>query len=361
VVQVYLHQDNTTGEIMRQVDRLSLAAAWFFGVAAALVVCAAPVCAHDASAGAAHAGSHAGTAAATPAVSAVSRNRWGADYFPNLPLVNQDGVTLRFYDDLMKDKNVAINVIYTSCKDECPLETATLVRVQKILGERVGKDIHFYSISIDPETDTPKVLKAYAEKFGVGPGWQFLTGKPEDVKVIVRKLGLSRGSDAQNRDGHTASLMVGNVPGGLWLRNSAVDNPNFLVAKIGTFLGKWNDIMPQKSYTEARFVDLKDGQYLFQSRCSACHTIGEGRRHGPDLLGVTARRDRNWVARYIQSPNSMQAQGDATAAELARQYTDVRMPNLNLSQEDVIAVIKYIESAGGAAKKVIGSTAGTIQ
>ena len=75
--------------------------------------------------------------------------------------------------------------MYTSCADECPLETARLVQVQRLLGERVGRDIFFYSISIDPKRDTPIVLKAYAEKFGVGPGWLFLTGKAEDVKLIV--------------------------------------------------------------------------------------------------------------------------------------------------------------------------------
>src|SRR5207247_4196562 len=118
-----------------------------------------------------------------------------------------DCVKVRVYDDLLKDKSVAINVIYTRCKDVCPLETAKLAQVQRLFGERMGKDIFFYSISIDP-WDTPKVLKAYAQKFGVGPGWLFLTGKPQDIKLITRKLGLSRASDADNKDGHSASLMV---------------------------------------------------------------------------------------------------------------------------------------------------------
>jgi protein SCO1 len=65
---------------------------------------------------------------------------------------------------------VAINVIYTSCKDECPLETARLVQVQRLLGDRMGRDIFFYSLTIDPKRDTPEVLSAYAKKFGVGPG-----------------------------------------------------------------------------------------------------------------------------------------------------------------------------------------------
>jgi protein SCO1/2 len=178
--------------------------------------------------------------ASAPAVRTVTANRWGANYFPNIILTTQDGTKVRFYDELLKGKSVAINIIYTSCKDECPLETARLVQVQQLFGDRMGQDIFFYSISIDPDHDTPEVLKAYAEKFGVGPGWIFLTGKAEDIRIVTKKLGLSRYSDAANKDGHTASLMVGDVPGGQWMRNSAVDNPQFLADTIGNFLG-WKD------------------------------------------------------------------------------------------------------------------------
>jgi len=168
---------------------------------------------------------------------AFAANRWGADYFPNVSLTTQDGTTVRLYDDLLKGKSVAINVMYTSCKDECPLETARLVQLQRLLGERMGKDIFFYSITIDPKRDTPEVLKAYAQKYGVGPGWLFLTGKEEDIKLATKKLGLSRVRDSASKDGHGASLMVGNEPGGLWMRNSAVDTPHFLATTIGNFLG----------------------------------------------------------------------------------------------------------------------------
>jgi protein SCO1/2 len=292
-------------------------------------------------------------AAPTPAVVTPVPNRWGADYFPNVPLIAQDGTTLRFYDDLLKGKSVAINVIYTSCKDECPLETARLVQLQQILGDRVGKEIFFYSISIDPENDTPQVLKAYAEKYGVGPGWLFLTGAPEDIKLAVKKIGLSRGSDRQNRDGHTASLMVGKVPAGLWMRNSAVDNPQFLADTIGVFLG-WRDRAPQKSYAEARPLDIGLGEHLFISRCTACHTLGQGDKLGPDLLGVTARRERAWIARYIVEPAKMLQERDPIAVSLHEKYPSVRMPNQSLGSGDVAAVISYLESRQGAATVQIG-------
>ena len=135
-----------------------------------------------------------------PARSAA--NRWGADYFPNVPLTTQDGTDGSLLRRSAQGQVVAVNVIYTQCKDECPLETAKLVQVQRLLGDRVGKDVFFYSISIDPKRDTPEVLKAYAEKFGVGPGWLFLTGKEADIELIGRKLGLSSRNDSADRDGH---------------------------------------------------------------------------------------------------------------------------------------------------------------
>lgn len=274
-------------------------------------------------------------------------NRWGAGYFPNVPLVTQDGKTVRFYDDLLKGKSVAVNVIYTRCKDECPLETARLVQLARIFGERMGKDIFFYSLSIDPEYDTPAVLKAYAEKYDGGPGWLFLTGKPEDIKLIAKKIGLSRGSDAANRDGHTASLMVGDVEAGQWMRHSAVDNPQFLAASIGTFLG-WRDVKQGRSYTEARPLNVGQGEYLFGSRCSACHTIGQGEKIGPDLAGITTRRDRGWLARYVQQPDKLLAEGDPIARALFEKYKQTRMPNVSLGAVDVAAVLAYLESRDDA-------------
>src|ERR1051325_4182881 len=161
-------------------------------------------------------------------IAEASGPHWGADYFPNVPLVTQDGKVVHFYDDLLKGKTVAIDLIYTQCVDSCPLETARLVQTQKILGDCVGKDIFFYSISSDPKRDTPAVLKAYAEKFGVGPGWLFLTGNEDDIKRIAKKLGLSRPNDTATRDGHQPMLMIGNEPTGQWMRNSAVASPKYL-------------------------------------------------------------------------------------------------------------------------------------
>ena len=112
---------------------------------------------------------------------------WGKDYFPNLPLTTQDGKPVRFFDDLIKDKIVVINFIYTGCPDTCPLETAQLVKVQNILGDRMGKDVFFYSITLDPKNDTPAVLKEYKEKFRAK--WTFLTGSEDDIWTLQKSWG----------------------------------------------------------------------------------------------------------------------------------------------------------------------------
>ncbi len=296
------------------------------------------------------------TAAAFLAVGPVSAapdgSRWGADYFPNVPLTTQDGKTVRFYDDLLKGKIVAIYLMYTTCQYACPLETARLAEAQRFLGDRVGKDIFFYSISIDPKRDTPEVLKSYAKKYHAGPGWLFLTGKPADIELISKKLGLYSEPNPANKDGHTPVLMVGNVPAGQWMKNSALDNPRFLSIMIGQYLDGWQHraAEPLKSYAEAPKLSTADnGQYLFTSKCAACHTIGHGDRVGPDLAGVTRVRDRAWLTRYMETPDEVLAAGDPIATALFQQYKEVRMPNLRLSEADVAALIGYLAAQDAAA------------
>jgi protein SCO1/2 len=290
--------------------------------------------------------------AATPllcAGTAVAGGPWGADYFPNVPLTTQDGKVVRFYDDLLKGKAVAINLIYTRCSASCPLETAKLVQVQRLLGNRVGKDVFFYSISIDPKHDTPEVLKAYAERFHVGPGWLFLTGKEEDIELVSKKLGLSPLSNAWRRDGHQPALMVGDEATGEWMRNSAVENPKFLATMMGDFFG-WKNGKRVRTYAEPVQVPLAGkGKYLFQTRCAACHTIGRGDGLGPDLLGVTSRREPGWLARYVAEPDRMLTEGDGLAKELFARYKNVRMPNLGLEGEEVSAVLSHIDDESRAA------------
>ena len=281
----------------------------------------------------------------TPAAAAADDARWGADFFPNVTLTTHHGQRVRFYDDLIKGKIVALDLIYTTCQYACPLETARLAQVQRLLGDRMGRDVFFYSITIDPDHDTPAVLNAYAEKYRAGPGWLFLTGAKADIDTISKKLGLYTEPDPRNPDGHVPYLLVGNQTTGQWMRNSATDNPKFLARTIGEWLNSWQTpVNAVKSLGAAPLAAFDRGRYTFAYHCSACHAIGDATAHvGPDLAGVTARRDRDWLRRFILAPDKMNAAGDPIALALRAKYQQVRMPNLALSEEDALAVIDYLD------------------
>ena len=129
-------------------------------------------------------------------------------------VMNQDGQRLDFYKDLVKGKTVAINFIFTTCTTVCPPLTATFRRVQQMLGERAGRDVSLISISVDPTTDTPERLKAFAEKFKAGPGWTFVTGGQHEINALLRSLGVATADKAD----HTSTILVGNEPAGHWTR-----------------------------------------------------------------------------------------------------------------------------------------------
>src|SRR5262245_40705205 len=274
-------------------------------------------------------------------------------HLPNIELITQDGKKVHFYDDLIKGKIVAIDMIYTSCQYACPLETARLAQVQKKLGARVGEDIFFYSISIDPAHDTPQVLKAYMEKYKIGPGWTFLTGRKEDIDFLSKRLGLY--SDPSiNADGHLPHLLIGNEATGEWIRGSALDNPSFQARMIGDFLDNYRHINPAeaKSTADGRPLENFDrGQYLFGRDCIACHTIGHGDKIGPDLMGVTRTREREWLVRMIQNPEQLLNGQDPIGTALLKKYKNLRMPNLSISDAERDYLIGYMEAQTVAREK----------
>lgn len=275
---------------------------------------------------------------------------WGKDYFPNTELVNQDGQKVRFFDDLIKDKVVAINFIFTSCTDSCPLETARLLQVQKVLGDRVGKDIFLYSITIDPETDTPEVLKQYADKFKIGTGWQFLTGNKDDITALRKSLGLFiDGIDNGRNKDHNLSLIIGNQSTGRWMKSSPMENPYILADRLGKTLQNWKQPSTSKQdYASAPTLRPPSaGEQIYRTRCSSCHTLGDTqnagmRSIGPDLVGVTRQRDPQWLKRWIKEPDQVLAEKDALAMQLYEQYNRLAMPNLRLGDIETNAVLTYL-------------------
>jgi protein SCO1 len=159
----------------------------------------------------------------------------GTDYFPNVMLTNQDGEQVEFYNDLIKDKFVVINMMYAQCSEGvCPITTYNMRRVQMALGERVGRDIHMYSITLLPDFDTPKVLKKYALDHKAGPGWQFLTGKFADIEIIRKKLGfydLDPVVDA-DRTQHAGVVRIGHDAYDKWMMAPALGSHETILQVI---------------------------------------------------------------------------------------------------------------------------------
>jgi protein SCO1/2 len=107
---------------------------------------------------------------------------------PEFMLTNQDSERVALADSAGTVR--AVTFIYATCKDTCPLLTAKMALMQRKLGADFGRRVRFVSITVEPEVDTPAVLKAYAGKFDADPaGWSFLTGKSEEIQDIVRKYG----------------------------------------------------------------------------------------------------------------------------------------------------------------------------
>lgn len=136
-----------------------------------------------------------------------------AGYFPNVPLVAHTGERVLFYDDLIRDRTVLFNFFLIGCPDGiCPTTTANLRNTYDLLGDRMGRDIFFYTITLTPIVDTPKRLKEYAENFSIKPGWLFLTGHPDDIELLRRSQGFADSDPERDADlsNHTGMARYGN-------------------------------------------------------------------------------------------------------------------------------------------------------
>jgi protein SCO1 len=147
-----------------------------------------------------------------------ARDRIRERHFPNVVLTTHEGRKVRFYDDLIKNKIVVINFMYVKCEEVCPGITANLVKLQKLLGSRLGRDIFMYSFTLKPEQDSPEVLRRYAEAYHAKKGWTFLTGTPADMELLRRKLGFTDPDPKLDADksNHIGNIRYGNEPLQLW-------------------------------------------------------------------------------------------------------------------------------------------------
>ncbi|MBZ5537780.1 MAG: SCO family protein [Acidobacteriia bacterium] len=167
----------------------------------------------------------------------ASRSVAAAHYFTNLPLLTQENKPVRFYEDMLKGKIVLVNFMFTTCTGICPPMTANLVRVQTLLGEHAGREINMLSLTVDPLTDTPEMLKKYADSFKIKPGWYFLTGKKENIDWVLYRLG----GYVEDKVEHSGLLLIGNDTTGEWIKVSAMARP----ADIAEAVMKWLENKPK--------------------------------------------------------------------------------------------------------------------
>jgi len=107
---------------------------------------------------------------------------------PEFALINQSGNRVALAD--LRGKVLAVTFIYATCKDTCPVLTAKMAVIQRKLGADFGPRVRFASITVEPEIDTPAVLKAYADRFDADhSGWSFLTGTSREIQDVVRRYG----------------------------------------------------------------------------------------------------------------------------------------------------------------------------
>lgn len=148
------------------------------------------------------------------------------------PLLDQDGRALHFKSDVLGDRLVVMNFIYTTCTTVCPILSAKFTRLQRTLGDRVGREVFLVSVSIDPTRDTPPRLKAYAAKHKAGPGWIHLTGRKDDVDELLKGLGAYTANFVE----HAPMLLIGDGRTGRWARLNGFPTPEQVISQIDDLL-----------------------------------------------------------------------------------------------------------------------------
>jgi len=144
------------------------------------------------------------------------------------PVLDQDGVAHSFGQNVVGNRLVVVNFIYTSCGTLCPLQSAILADLQDKLGDRLGRDVALISLSVDPVVDQPARLHEQAERFGAKPGWQFLTGKPRDIEAILTGMQAW----VETPEDHPGFFLVGSADQRDWSKLDGMPSPDQLMHKI---------------------------------------------------------------------------------------------------------------------------------
>ena len=145
-------------------------------------------------------------------------------------LVDQHGTELSFVSDVIGDRIVVMDFIYTTCTTVCPVLSAVFSQVQTRLGDQLNKDVVLVSVSVDPVRDTPQRLKAYAATHKARPGWIWLTGGKRTMDEVLDGLGAY----SPNFEDHPAMVLVGDGRTGAWSRFFGFPSPDRIMEQVNT-------------------------------------------------------------------------------------------------------------------------------
>lgn len=147
---------------------------------------------------------------------------------PDKWMIDHNGKQVRFYSDLIKGKVVVVNFFFTRCSDVCPMQGKSLSRLKDRLGERLGHDVFFVSISKDPENDTPEELAKWGKRYGVNTGWTLVTGETE----VIRKILWDFVGEEIGQAMHESTVLIGNDKTGVWTTTDGLLYPEDLIKYI---------------------------------------------------------------------------------------------------------------------------------
>jgi protein SCO1/2 len=156
---------------------------------------------------------------------------------PEFTLTNQDGKRIALKD--LRGKVLAITFIFARCADTCPMLTAIMAGLQDRLGADFGPRVYFVSITVDPERDTPEVLKRYAEAHRANPaGWAFLTGTPVEIREVARRYGIFYKKMTRGDVDHTFLTSLVDQSGTLRVQYMGIRfNPDEMLRDLRSLLG----------------------------------------------------------------------------------------------------------------------------
>lgn len=153
-------------------------------------------------------------------------------------LVDQHGKEVKFVSDVIGDRIVVMDFVYTTCTTVCPVLSAVFAQLQNKLGDRLGDDVVLVSVSVDPVRDTPQRLKAYSSIHKAQPGWIWLTGQKSTMNDVLDGLGAY----SPNFEDHAAMVLIGDGRDGQWSRFYGFPNPDRLLERVNALQAARNAV-----------------------------------------------------------------------------------------------------------------------